>query len=161
MSARGPHPLKLGNVASMVRVLRQMDQPALTRGGPSPARVPSPESALRKRQMLADLCRLIAAQVGAGAPARGLSADPLLSPRHQQTLEHLLGGDSEKEVAARLKLSPNTVHVYVKALYRHFSVSSRGELLAHFVRRSHIGPALFSPIEPQGPVPDSPERSRK
>jgi DNA-binding CsgD family transcriptional regulator len=57
-----------------------------------------------------------------------------LSPRQRQTLEYLLAGHSEKQIAARMRLSPNTVHHHVKALYRHFGVSSRSELLAKWVR---------------------------
>lgn len=58
-----------------------------------------------------------------------------LAPRARETLQFLLAGMSEKEVADRLKLSPNTVHHYVKQLYRHFDVSSRSELLAQWVRK--------------------------
>lgn len=58
-----------------------------------------------------------------------------LSPRMQQTLECLLAGASEKEVAAKLGLSSHTVHDYVKKLYRHFKVSSRAELLATVLGR--------------------------
>lgn len=58
-----------------------------------------------------------------------------LSPRQRQTLDHLLSGDSEKQIAAKLQLSQNTVHHYVKALHRHFDVSSRSELLAKWVKR--------------------------
>jgi DNA-binding CsgD family transcriptional regulator len=61
---------------------------------------------------------------------------PHLSPRQRQTLARLLLGDSEKQVARHLSLSKNTVHVYVKALYRHYNVNSRGELLAKFVAGS-------------------------
>jgi DNA-binding CsgD family transcriptional regulator len=53
-----------------------------------------------------------------------------LSPRLRTTLGHLARGLSEKQVAAELELSPHTVHDYVKALYRHFGVQSRSELLA-------------------------------
>lgn len=53
-----------------------------------------------------------------------------LSPRLRQTLERLLAGDSEKQIAHRLGLSRPTVHEYVTALYRRFGVHSRGELLA-------------------------------
>jgi DNA-binding NarL/FixJ family response regulator len=45
-------------------------------------------------------------------------------------LRGLSRGRSEKEVAAALRLSPHTVHDHVKALYRHFGVHSRSELLA-------------------------------
>ena len=75
----------------------------------------------------------------AGASEPGL-AD--LSPRLRQTLDALLEGEGEKQVAARLGLCRETVHVYVKALYRHFRVSSRAELLAHFLRRHRAGRPL-------------------
>jgi DNA-binding NarL/FixJ family response regulator len=58
-----------------------------------------------------------------------------LSPRQRQTLQLLLAGNSEKEVATEMRLSHNTVHHYVKALHRHFGVSSRSELLARWVRK--------------------------
>jgi DNA-binding CsgD family transcriptional regulator len=58
-----------------------------------------------------------------------------LSPRQRQTLQLLLAGKSEKEIAAQLGLSHNTVHHYVKAIHRHFGVSSRSELLARWVRK--------------------------
>jgi DNA-binding CsgD family transcriptional regulator len=58
-----------------------------------------------------------------------------LSPRLRQTLACLIEGDSEKQVAARLDLSPATTHQYVTALYRHFGVRSRAQLLAHVIKR--------------------------
>jgi DNA-binding CsgD family transcriptional regulator len=56
-----------------------------------------------------------------------------LTPRQRQTLQFLLAGHSEKQIATRLGLSPNTVHHYVKAIHRHLRVSSRSELLARWV----------------------------
>jgi len=53
-----------------------------------------------------------------------------LPPRLQRTLEALLRGLSEKEVAADLRLSRHTIHGYVKELYRLHDVSSRPELMA-------------------------------
>src|SRR4051812_1704635 len=61
---------------------------------------------------------------------------PHLSPRMRQTLERLMAGDGEKQVALRLSLSQHTIHVYIKALYRSFGVNSRGELLARFLAMS-------------------------
>jgi len=56
-----------------------------------------------------------------------------LQPRLKKVMKHLLEGDSEKQVALKLKLSPHTVHEYVKDLYTELGVSSRGELLAQWV----------------------------
>jgi DNA-binding CsgD family transcriptional regulator len=69
----------------------------------------------------------------------------------RQTLERLLAGDSEKEIAARFGRSKHTVHVYVKKLYERFAVSSRGELLALFVR-SPVAP-LAAPLPAPSPAP--------
>jgi DNA-binding CsgD family transcriptional regulator len=55
-----------------------------------------------------------------------------LSQRERQVLIFLMGGDSTKQVAKRLNLSPHTVGDYVKSIYRQLGVNSRGELLAHF-----------------------------
>lgn len=60
-----------------------------------------------------------------------------LSTRQRQTLACLLDGGSEKQIAARLGIGITTVHTYVKALYRHFGVSGRAELLAWFLRRAY------------------------
>jgi DNA-binding CsgD family transcriptional regulator len=58
-----------------------------------------------------------------------------LSPREKQTLQKLLEGRGEKEIAVEMRLSVNTVHHYVKALYKHFHVFSRAELLAKWMER--------------------------
>jgi DNA-binding CsgD family transcriptional regulator len=97
---------------------------------------------LRKRRLLADLCRLIGNVIHGDDDHDGIRAQGNgavmsthgLSPRMAQTLSSLLGGDSEKQVAAKLRLSQHTVHVYVKALYKRYGVSSRGELLAKWVK---------------------------
>jgi len=57
-----------------------------------------------------------------------------VSPRQRQVLDYLLTGHGEKQIADKLRLSPNTVHHHVKALHRHFGVSSRSELLARWVK---------------------------
>jgi len=62
-----------------------------------------------------------------------------LSPRLRQTLACLTEGDTEKQVAARLGLSQTTTHEYVTALYRHFGVRSRAQLLARIGRRGWSG----------------------
>src|SRR6266436_6671186 len=61
-----------------------------------------------------------------------------LSRRLRETLACLLEGegDSEKHVASRLGLSQATIHQYVTALYRHFNVGSRAQLLVTIMRRT-------------------------
>ncbi|MDA0162284.1 LuxR C-terminal-related transcriptional regulator [Solirubrobacter ginsenosidimutans] len=48
-----------------------------------------------------------------------------LSERELTVLRHLRGGLSEREIAAELYLSFNTVHSHVKSIYRKLGVSSR------------------------------------
>ena len=62
-----------------------------------------------------------------------------LPPRQRQTLQYVLAGNREREIAATLGLSVNTVHDYVKALHRHFGVSRRDELLTRWDRSYHSG----------------------
>lgn len=92
----------------------------------------------QRREMLAQLCRLIGRHLKgeslAEKPPHVIPAPlPHLAPRVKQTLRYLLEGDSEKQIARKLNISPHTVHVYVKRLYRDLGVSSRGELLSKFV----------------------------
>jgi DNA-binding CsgD family transcriptional regulator len=96
------------------------------------------------------LHREIAPLIGralAGSWEPGLDA---LSRRMRQTLDALLEGDSEKQVALRLGISCETVHVYVKKLYQHFGVASRPELMAHFLRRYRRRRALIEGADPTG-----------
>jgi DNA-binding NarL/FixJ family response regulator len=73
--------------------------------------------------------------VGRALVSAGEPSPRQLSPRLRQTLACLLEGDSEKQVAARLAISRDTAHQYVKALYRALGVHSRGQLAAHVLRR--------------------------
>jgi DNA-binding NarL/FixJ family response regulator len=95
---------------------------------PRPPRKTPPADALTKHKLLADFCKRLLEDV-AGQP----SFEEMPS-RQRQTLELLLEGKSEKEAAHQLGISRNTLHIYVRALYKRFSVSSRGELLAKCLR---------------------------
>jgi DNA-binding CsgD family transcriptional regulator len=126
-----------GGLANLGAVRRPVDTAGANSNAVDPLR--------HKRQLVADLCRLLGNQAvqrdqpppspPPSAPAQQL---PNLSPRMRQTLERLLLGDSEKQIAAHLGVSRHTVHVYVKALYKGFGVCSRGELLARFVRQPKL-----------------------
>lgn len=77
-----------------------------------------------------------------------------LSPRLAQTLEGLLQGSSEKQIAFALGLSQHTVHHYVQALHKRFDVASRAELLAKAnQQRSDFRPKLSVNADAPGQVP--------
>jgi DNA-binding NarL/FixJ family response regulator len=48
----------------------------------------------------------------------------------------LLEGNSDKQIAKRLKISNFTVNDYVKSIFKHFGVLSRTELMARWIRRN-------------------------
>jgi DNA-binding CsgD family transcriptional regulator len=58
-----------------------------------------------------------------------------LSPRERQTLALLLEGLTDKEIAARLGISPYTVNQYTKSIYARFGADSRAGLLAQWLHR--------------------------
>lgn len=57
-----------------------------------------------------------------------------LAPRVQQTLDALLDGSCDKDIAARLGISPHTVRQYVKTIFKAYGVSSRLELAAQLLK---------------------------
>lgn len=65
----------------------------------------------------------------------GDASPDALTPRARTVLHHWVDGLLEKEVAGVLEVSDGTVHKQVHRIYRHFNVSSRGELQALFLRR--------------------------
>jgi DNA-binding CsgD family transcriptional regulator len=66
-----------------------------------------------------------------------------LSPAQRRVLSALLEGNSEKDVATRLKLSPHTVHNHVREIYARFGVHSRPELMARcLLARPHNEPPV-------------------
>ncbi|MEM8874258.1 MAG: LuxR C-terminal-related transcriptional regulator [Planctomycetota bacterium] len=60
---------------------------------------------------------------------------PNLRPRLGLTLDELLTGKSEAEIAEAVHRSPHTVHANVKEIYRIFGVTSRAALMAKFIGR--------------------------
>jgi DNA-binding CsgD family transcriptional regulator len=60
----------------------------------------------------------------------------VLPPKTRAVLKQLLQGDTDKQIAADMRLSRHTVNQYVKQVFRHFQVTSRNELLARWVGRN-------------------------
>ncbi|MEW4569258.1 helix-turn-helix transcriptional regulator [Tautonia sp. JC769] len=89
----------------------------------------------RDRAFVSEVVSALSPLVG-GPLARFADPSPMdLAPRIRQVLACLLEGDGDKQVAKRLGMSVYTVNQYTKAIYRHFGVVSRAELLARWVRR--------------------------
>lgn len=61
-----------------------------------------------------------------------------LAESHCQVLRLLVQGASEKQIAGFLDLTYNTVHSYVKEIYRQLGVHSRSELLARFWSKDQV-----------------------
>ncbi len=70
------------------------------------------------------------------------AAEPKLTdmtPRQREVLNVVLEGLAEKEAASQLGVSRATVHEHILAIYRHYKVSSRAELMALFIGRESPG----------------------
>ncbi len=124
-------------------VLRLLHRPARHAGGRDPHRLSpgrrcAPVLAARTRDRQRRACR----------DGLGLWAGPVddvpealaLPPRKRETLQYLLAGDRETQIAAKVEMSRATIHNHVKSLYRHFNVATRNELLEKWSKRKEPGP---------------------
>jgi DNA-binding NarL/FixJ family response regulator len=66
---------------------------------------------------------------------RGGADEDALSPREREVLDHLAQGYLYKEIAARLAISYDTVHTYVRRIYEKLQVHSRTEAVAKHLMR--------------------------
>lgn len=112
------YPLGPAGLSSMITLFRELGQPPFGE---------------RERAIF----HIVASEVSwlhrEGTPSGSVAPASALSPRLREVLLFLLSGDSQKQIAYKLGLSAHTVHDHVKRLHRHFTVSSRGELLSLFL----------------------------
>jgi len=66
--------------------------------------------------------------------------DPELSPREYELLQLLARGQSNRQAAEALSVSPHTVGDHVKSIYRKLGVSSRGEAMVRAFRSGLLRP---------------------
>jgi DNA-binding CsgD family transcriptional regulator len=59
---------------------------------------------------------------------------PKLSRRERTVLLSLVNAETPKSIATALKVSAHTVNDYIQAVYRHFGVNSRAQLLGKFTK---------------------------
>lgn len=72
--------------------------------------------------------------------AKSDDEDPDLSPREYELLQLLARGQSNRQAAEALSLSPHTVGDHVKSIYRKLGVSSRGEAMVRAFRSGLLRP---------------------
>jgi DNA-binding CsgD family transcriptional regulator len=98
-----------------------------------------PDFTAREKAVVREAAAIVAPLVG-GPLGRYQDASPAeLAPRARQVLRFLLEGDGDKQIVARLGISPHTVNQHTKEIYKHFGVRARPELLARWVRRGWGG----------------------
>jgi len=68
----------------------------------------------------------------ASMPHHSSRTVPQLPPRCRLIINQLFRGMSRKDIAKHLGLSVNTVHGYIKLIFKHFDVHSQAELIARF-----------------------------
>ena len=79
---------------------------------------------------------------GVKPPAGLASAEPALTPRERQVLEHLVRGETTQVIAHELAISPHTVRSHVQGLTRKLGARGRGRAVTTALSRnlleSHI-----------------------
>jgi DNA-binding CsgD family transcriptional regulator len=89
----------------------------------------------RGKSILTLLSKRIAPMVGTTLATGRQRGAHGLSPRLRQTLDGLLSGGSEKQIAAQMGISRTTLHEYVGSIYDRFGVDGRAGLMAYFLAR--------------------------
>lgn len=86
------------------------------------------------QNLLRENFQLNAAQIKASQPAP--AAEPMaLSPRQREIMHLVAIGLSDKEIAARLQLSPHTVRTHLQRLYAQHGLRNRAEAAANWTKR--------------------------
>jgi hypothetical protein len=116
--ASAKRPRRSTNIRSLVGVAEKLQ-------------IDGQDAADRMRRLVVEFCKALGTHVSG---PDNLGTELKLPTRLRQTLQGLIKGDSEKQIAFKLGISQHTVHVYVKQLYKRLRVSSRGELMAKFMR---------------------------
>ena len=115
--------------------------------GSTVARVPGrPDFTGREKAVVREAYALLVPLVGGPLARFGEPSPADLPLRVRQVLKCLLEGDTDKQVAARLGVSSHTAHQYVKAVFRHFGVGSRSELLVRWIKRGWNNRAAWADL---------------
>jgi len=146
-SQAGGHPHDaVEAMVGLARVLYRTGQPAAGRAQLESARtlateLSSPQRVAEVETALAELAAQPLA-AGQGATPAGPAAGPGLTPRQAEVLGLLAAGLSNKEIAARLVLSPATVERHLATIYRNAGLSGRVEATRFAIEHGLARPML-------------------
>jgi len=82
------------------------------------------------------IARLVAQAFHAPPPA--VPDNSTLSERERQVLDLLSHGHPEKQIADRLKISPHTVHTYIRRIYEKLHVHSHAQAVAKYAEQAQV-----------------------
>lgn len=81
-----------------------------------------------------------------------------LSEREVEILRLVASGASNKEIAARLTISPNTVKVHVRNIFGKIGVQSRTEAALYAIQHGYVDvPGVTQPVIPEEAADEAPE----
>ena len=72
-------------------------------------------------------------------PSRSHDACQSLTPREQDVLQRLASGETDRQIAARLGLSPRTVHKHLEHVYRKLGVATRTAAVVRLIGADRLG----------------------
>jgi DNA-binding NarL/FixJ family response regulator len=72
------------------------------------------------------------------SPSTRIPDNDELSERERQVLDLLSQGHPEKQIADRLKISPHTVHTYIRRIYEKLHVHSHAQAVAKYAGQSPL-----------------------
>jgi len=78
------------------------------------------------------------ARPDAGALAAGPRLAALLTPREHEVLGYLAGGETNRQIAARLVVSEATVKSHVKSILRKLRATNRADAVARYMRLEQL-----------------------
>jgi two-component system response regulator DesR len=90
-------------------------------------------------QDIANAARMVGLGMTVFAPEEGEDDGALLSDRERQVLEMMAAGSTNREIAARLRLSPHTVKDHTSALYRKIGARNRAQAILRAQRLGMLG----------------------
>jgi DNA-binding NarL/FixJ family response regulator len=92
---------------------------------------------------------LSASKLGAkGKPAPSTAVMDLLTRREREVSHEISRGRSNKEIARRLGISPNTVNAHAAAIRQKLGVSNRTQIAFHFSNSEGVPSRSPSPLSP-------------